>query len=955
MTATHKKKLIESALPLPEINDASAYDKMPGIGPHPKGIHHWWARLPLPTARAVLFSSVVDDPEAHPEKWPTEAEQNAERERLFDIVRRMMAKKLHDAPEVYAEARTELLKHCEGKLPPVFDPFAGGGSIPLEANRIGFESYAGDLNPVAVLLNKCNLELAPKWVDQAPVNPVDRGQVGGSDAWHGTDGLAADVKYYGSLVRDRAVKEIGHFYPKAHLPKQRGGGEADVIAWVWSRTVASPNPAARGVHVPLASTFVLSSTKGKETITQVQTYTDSPTDWQFRICANRPTSDELQNAKLGTKAGKAQDFICAISKAPIQRSYIQSEGKAGRLSIQLQTIVADGRRGRVYLDPVDEHLQAAEIVDQAGAVSEARETILAGPLPTRAEITGGVCTAYGLNTWGHLYTDRQILALLTLGDLIRETRKQITADASGSGMDKVHSEAYSNAISTFLSLAIDRCADFNNTLCRWSPSNQKVMNLFGKQALPMVFDFAEANILGKSVGAWTTCCDYVATCIRTISPNNSVKSTSNQIDAANNINSISDILISTDPPYYNNISYATLSDFFYVWLRRNIGDLYPEIFGTMLVPKMPELIAAPNRFDGDPVKAKDHFERGFKNAFSALRERMDPRFPLSVYYAFKQDDDVVINSASEETDGAVIDLTTGWETLLEALISSGFQITGTWPVRASQRWRMVSMGTNALASYIVLACRSRPEDAPQIASNQFRNELKRTLPAALRHLQQGNIAPVDFAQAAIGPGMAVYSKYSRILDSAGQAMTVRTALGIVNQALTEVLSELEDDFDNETRWAISWFEQNGFSEDDYGDAELLSKAKVTSVEGLHQAGIVKRGGGKVRLLAPPELPSDWDPASDNRLTVWEMTHHLLRLYHFEKTGDEATAALLRKIGSQGEVARELAYRLHNISERKKWSQEAQGYNALVLGWPEIARLAREMPATPETPAQGTLI
>ena len=954
MTATHKKKLIEVALPLPEINDASAYDKMPGIGPHPKGIHHWWARLPLPTARANLFASVVDDPEAHPEKWPTEEEQNAERERLFDILRRMMGKKLHEAPEVYAEARAEMLKHCDGKLPVVFDPFAGGGSIPLEANRMGFESHAGDLNPVAVLLNKCNLEIAPRWIDQAPVNPFDRDQIG-EDAWHGTDGLAADVKYYGALIWEQAQKEIGHLYPKAHLPKERGGGQADVVAWIWSRTVSSSNPAARGVHVPLASTFVLSSKKGKEAIVLVQKCSDSPTGWQFRVCSDGPTSEELKNARLGTKAGKAQDFICALNKTPIQRSYIQAEGKAGRLGAQLQTIVAGGPSGRVYLDPVEEHVQAAQIDDQKEVVSEARETLLSGPLPTRAEITGGVCTAYGLNTWGHLFTDRQTLALLKLGDLVEETGRTIRADASKAGMNERQTDAYMKSILTFLSLAIDRCADFNNTLCRWSASNQKVMNLFGKQALPMVFDFAEANILGESVGSWKTCCNYVATCIRTIAPNKSAKSKSSQIDAASETDSAREILVSTDPPYYNNISYATLSDFFYVWLRRTIGNLYPSIFGTMLVPKMPELIAAPNRFGGDPVKAKEHFENGFKRSFSSLRERMDSRFPLSVYYAFKQDDDFAIGSTSEDADSSSVDLTTGWETLLEALVSSGFQITGTWPVRASQKWRMVSMGSNALASYIVLACRPRPEDAPQIASNQFRTELKRTLPVALRHLQQGNIAPVDFSQAAIGPGMAVYSRYSRILDSSGKGMTVRTALGIINQSLTEVLSELEDDFDNDTRWAISWFEQYGFSEGDYGDAELLSKAKVTTVEGLHQAGIVKRGGGKVRLLAPSELPADWDPQSDRRLTVWEMTHHLLRLYHFEEAGDEATGTMLRRIGSEGEVARELAYRLHNISERMKWSREAQGYNALVLGWPEIARLAREIPAAPMAQAQGSLI
>ena len=941
------------ALPLPEINDASAYDKMPGIGPHPKGIHHWWARLPLPTARAILFASVVDDPEAHPEKWPTEEKQNAERERLFDILRRMMGKKLHEAPEVYAEARAEMLKHCDGKLPAVFDPFAGGGSIPLEANRLGFEAHAGDLNPVAVLLNKCNLEIAPQLVDRPPVNPEDRKRIGGGEAWQGTEGLAADVRYYGNLVKERAIEEIGHLYLKVSLADKHGVREANVIAWIWSRTVASPNPAARGMHVPLASTFVLSSKKDREVVTSLELQDGEASSWRFRVSNAQVSKEELNDAKLGTKAGKAQDFICGITKTPIQRSYVQAEGKAGRLGARLQAIVADGSSGRVYLSATDEHEKASHLAEGSTSVSDARETLLAGPLPTRAKITGGVCTAYGLNTWGHLFTDRQILALLTLGNLVREARKQIERDASQAGMSTPEIEQHVIAVSTFLALAIDRCSDFNNSLCRWSPSNQKVMNLFGKQALPMVFDYAEANILGNSVGAWKTCFEYVASCIKTISTNCNIICTAKQIDAAKISNGIKNIMVSTDPPYYNNISYATLSDFFYVWLRRNVGDVFVDIFATVLVPKLPELIAAPNRFDGDPIRAKDHFESGFKQSFSALRERMDSRFPLTVYYAFKQDDN--ISSENDEDDTEVIDLTTGWETLLEALISSGFQITGTWPVRASQKWRMVSMGTNALASYIVLACRPRPDDALQIASNQFRNELKRTLPTALRHLQQGNIAPVDFAQAAIGPGMAVYSRHSRILDLSGKAMTVRTALGIINQALTEVLSELEDDFDADTRWAIAWFEQNGFSDGDYGDAELLSKAKVTAVAGLQQAGIVASKGGKVRLLSPGDLPADWDPASDKRLTVWEMTHHLLRLYHLEKAGDEATAALLRKIGSQGEVARELAYRLHNISERKKWSQEAQGYNALVLGWPEIARLAREMPAAAQAPSQGTLI
>ncbi|MGQ0591309.1 MAG: DUF1156 domain-containing protein [Gammaproteobacteria bacterium] len=465
----------------------------------------------------------------------------------------------------------------------------------------------------------------------------------------------------------------------------------------------------------------------------------------------------------------------------------------------------------------------------------------------------------------------------------------------------------------------------------------------------MVWDFTEANILGDSVGGWSTCSEYVADCIEVLTEGSSKIGRARQIDAARSSDDLSKLLVSTDPPYYDNVPYADIADFFYVWLRRTIGDVYPDLFSTMLVPKMPELTASPGRFKGDKEQAKEHFELGFRKAFTALRDKMDPRFPLTVYYAFKQDDED--SGSVESKDEVGVDLTTGWETLLEALISSGFQITATWPVRASQAWRLRAMGANALASYIVLACRPRAADAPQAASPQFRQELKRSLPSALRHLLQGNIAPVDFAQAAIGPGMAVYSRYSRILESNGKAMTVRGALGLINQMLTEVLSEQEDELDADTRWALAWFEQYGFGTGDFGNAELFSKAKVTSVSGLQRAGIIFSKGGEVRLLRSDELSEDWDPATVQQPTVWEMTHHLLRVYYHEKAGDAATASLLRRIGAAGEVARDLAYRLFNLCEKRKFSQEALGYNALVLGWPEIARLARQTGA----PQQAELL
>jgi len=932
---TNRKKLIEVALPLPEINDASAYDKMPGIGPHPKGIHHWWARLPLPTARAILFASVVDDPQCHPEKWPTEEAQNAERERLFDVIRKMMAKRMHDSPDIYAEAEAEMLRHTEGKLPTVFDPFAGGGSIPLEANRLGFSAQAGDLNPVAVLLNKCNLEIAPKWLERSPVNPEDRRQIGGSESKQGTQGLAADVRHYGKRIQDNARAKISFLYPRIQLPKHLGGKEANVIAWIWARTVASPNPAAQGKHVPLISTYWLSSKKGGEAWLEPVVDKVKGTfrfEVQTGVVTNRAT------VAVGTKNGRG-GFRCLLTDAPIPFDYIRTEGQQGRLGLMMIAVVADLPRGRTYVAANEEQIKVAN----SASPSEFPET----DLPEDA--LGFRIQNYGIRKHWQMFTQRQLIAMVTISDLVKTIDQDVKNDALDAQMSQDEAVDYSLTVKTFLALAMDRCSDFNNALCRWSPSNQKVMNLMGRQAIPMIWDFSEANIVGDSVGAWSTCSEYVADCIEVIASGRAGQGQARQIDAATGANGIHNLLVSTDPPYYDNIGYAALSDFFYIWLRRTIGPNYPDLFSTVLVPKLPELTASPGLFEGDKEKAKEHFEAGFRSALSALRGKMDPRFPLTVYYAFKQDDEE--NSGEEDSDNSSgVDLTTGWETLLTALIFTGFQITGTWPVRASQAWRMRAMGSNALASYIVLVCRPRSANAPQTDRRSFIAELKRDLPTSLRRLQQGNIAPVDLAQAAIGPGMAIYSRYSRILESGGDAMTVRAALSLINQTLTEVLSELEDEFDAETRWAIPWFDQHGFIEGDFGDAELLSKAKVTSVSSLQQMQIIYSKAGKVRLLRPEELSPNWKPTAGKKVSVWEMTHHLLRAYYHDKAGDVVSGGLLRSFGPDGELARELAYQLFHVCEKRKRSQEAQAYNALVLGWPEIARLAREGGITSEQQA-----
>lgn len=946
MTQKPPRKLIEVALPLPEINDASSYDKMPGIGPHPKGIHHWWARLPLPSARAVLFASVVTDPEDDP-VWKDKSaeEQDAERERLFGILRRLMGKKLHEHPEVYEEARQEMLRHCGGNLPPVLDPFSGGGSIPLEAARLGFEAHAADLNPVAVLLNKCNLELAPRWAGRAPVNPDDRTGQHKSQIWKGTHGLAADVRYYGRLVRARAQEKIGHLYPKVSLPKEHGGGEANVIAWLWARTVASQDPAARGAHVPLITSFWLNAPRKdkKPPFAWLEPIVDRVAGtYRFEVKTGTPTDKAAVRA--GTKMGR-RTFRCLLSGEPLEYNYTRAQAKAQKVGYVLTCIIAESKRGRVYLSADAEH----ERLGRVNSATWKPEQLVTTPCHDVDRLP-----MYGMPMWGDAFTPRQLTALSTLSDLLMAVRADIERDAIAAGMSANDAADYAKAVGTFLALIQDRCADFNNAVCRWKATGQQTIQLYARQAIPMVWDFVEANIMGEKAVCWLTAVDICADAIEAIGTGKESVGDAKQVDAANGAIGVNGLLVSTDPPYYDNIGYAALSDFFYVWLRRSLGELYPELFSTILVPKTRELTASQERFAGDREKAKEHFESGFRHTFAKLRDRIDVRFPLTVYYAFKQNDD---EESGEDDDGeetSGVDLTTGWETLLEALISSGFAITATWPLRASQSWRLLSMGSNALASYIVLACRPRPAEAPRVGRNTFVAELKRELPPALRHLQQGNVAPVDFAQAAIGPGMAVFSRYAAVLESSGKPMTVRTALGLINGLKDELLGESVEDLDKDTRWAVTWYQETGFNWGEAGQANLLATAQATAVNGLQAAGIITVSGNRVRLLRAEELPADWDPREDTRLTVWEMTHQLLRLYYHERRGDQTTAELLRKLGPRADVARDLAYKLFTVAENKKRSADAQSYNALVLGWPELARLAQALP--PErVETQGQLL
>jgi len=943
-----RRKLIEVALPLEAINAASTREKSIRHG-HPSTLHLWWARRPLAAARAVIFAQMVDDPSSVPELFPTEAEQQEERERLFKIIERLVQWENTTNEEVLEEARAEIWKSwrraCADnadhpranelfdpeKLPAFHDSFAGGGSLPLEAQRLGLEAYASDLNPVAVLINKAMIEIPPRFAGLPPVNPRARADKAlFSREWKGAQGLAEDVRYYGEWMRNEAEKRIGHLYPKIRITaemaaerpdlKPYAGQELTVIAWIWARTVKSPNPAFAHVDVPLASTFMLSTKAGKEAYVEPVVEGDS---YRFTVKVGKPKYPE--RAKRGTKLARGANFECLMSGTPIAGDYIKAEGKAGRMRARLMAIVAEGERGRVYLSPTREHEAIARNANPAWKPEQ--------PLPDDPRSFWTV--QYGLTTYGDLFTPRQLVALTTFSDLVGEAMAQARRDALAAGLPDdptplrdggTDATAYAEAVGVYLAFAVDKGTDYWSTICSWHSSKELIRNTFGRQAIPMTWDYAETNPFSASAGNAMSGVLWAEKAISMFPA--TVPSFASQGDARNQHLS-SDKLISTDPPYYDNIGYADLSDFFYVWLRRSLRSVYPELFATLAVPKAEELVATPYRH-GSKESAETFFLNGMTQAMRRLVEQAHPAFPITIYYAFKQ----------SETESAEGTSSTGWETFLDAVIWAGFGISGTWPMRTELGNRMIGSGTNALASSIVLVCRKRPDNAPTATRREFLAALKAELPAALRHLQEGNIAPVDLAQAAIGPGMAIYTRYSKVLDAEGNPVGVRDALMLINQVLDETLAEQEGDFDADTRFAIAWFEQHGFAEGEYGVADILSKAKNTSLDGLEKAGVVQKGRGKVRLLAANELSESWDPATDERFTYWEAVHHLIRV--LEAGGEGAAAELVAKLGSKAETARELAYRLYAIAERKKRASEALQYNSLVQSWPEITRLARQV-------------
>ncbi|HRQ45534.1 MAG TPA: DUF1156 domain-containing protein [Rhodocyclaceae bacterium] len=953
------KKLIEVALPLDAINAACAYEKMPGIGAHPRGIHLWWARRPLAAARAVIFAQMVNDPgyERHLGRGVNKEKAALERERLFKIIEDLVQWENINNEEVLTRAREEIWKcwretcalnkgHPQAaelfnpdKLPAFHDPFAGGGALPLEAQRLGLESYASDLNPVAVTINKAMIEIPPRFAGRAPVGPVPAGdkQVRLHNDWSGARGLAEDVRRYGAWLLSDANKRLGQIYPRieisgsvvaertdlAHLQ----GKELKPIAWLWARTVKSPNPAFAHVDVPLVSSFVLSNKQGKEIYVQPVINGES---YQFKVVLGKPGKDAENGTKVGSKGA---NFLCLLSKAPISGAYIKAEAKAGRIGQRLMAIVAEGPRSRLYLSPTEEHEAAA-----SSAIPQWRPDV-----EFFQQALGFRVGNYGMSKWSDLFTPRQLATLDTLSSLIASVVQKVKQDAltqgfacDGRGLDAGGSGAlsYAQAIAVFLAFAVDRCADFSNTVTRWVPGNQKVMNLFGKQAIAMTWDFPEAAMLENTVGGFLPAASYIADCIQTL-PRSGGAGFSLQESASTNTTSANKV-VSTDPPYYDNIGYADLSDFFYVWLRRGIREIFPSIFATVAVPKAEELVATPARHGGSD-SAESFFLDGMARAIKRLADQAHPAFPVTIYYAFKQSD----------TNGEAGTSSSGWETFLAAVLEAGFAITGTWPLRSEQSSRIRGLSSNALASSVVLVCRKRRKDAGTTSRREFIRELNAVLPEALMDMTRGGInspvAPVDLSQAIIGPGMAIFSQYAAVLEADGKPMSVRTALQLINRFLAE------DDFDHDTQFCLHWFEGQGWATGKYGEADVLARAKGTSVAGLTDAGVVASGKGDLRLLKWAEMPRDWNPETDTRVPVWEALHQMIRALN--QDGETAAGALLARMPARAEPIRALAYRLYTLCERKGWAEDARAYNELITAWSGVERGASEVG---HVGAQGSL-
>ncbi len=964
MTAP-RKKLIEVSIPLEAINVASAREKSIRHG-HPSTLHLWWARRPLAACRAVLFAQLVDDPSSWPDRFLTEEAQEIERKRLHKIIERMVPWEASNDEVILNEARWEIarsvawglgeepppkgdgkaiLDYLQIKAPPVYDPFSGGGSIPLEAQRLGLRAYGSDLNPVAVLIGKALVEIPPKFAGRPPINPKSRAEFKRGGKWQGkgAQGLAEDVRYYGQWLRDEAEKRIGHLYPKAKLPH---GSEATVVAWLWARTVRSPDPAAKGAMVPLVSSFMLSTKEGKAAWVEPVIDTAAPDGWRFEVKTGALSKADEKLRAEGTKSGRAM-FRCVLTGANIGGAYIDEEAQAGRMSARLMAIVAEGQRSRTYLSPVLDHERAAELalrhVEEHGDEMDLPRQKCRGTFASNAQ-----GRRYCFKTFADYFTARQLIALTTFSDLVSEARDRVLADARTAGLADddapLHTggsgmTAYADALATYLAFAVSKSSTRSCSLAIWEAGMGRLAGAMGRQGLTMQWSFAETNPIAGAGGDIAGTAVSVAENLQNLGIGG-VGSIKNLV-AQKNTYSTEPVLISSDPPYYDNIGYADLSDFFYVWLKRSMSSIWPALFRRLITPKDEELIATPYRHTGRD-EAEVFFMKGMGEALNAMRKAATDQAPLAIYYAFKQSE-----VAQEGITSA------GWASFLQAVVDAGLGVDGTWPIR-TEATNALKANMNALASSIVLVCRKRAVNAPVAARAEFIRVLKRELPNAIDDIRKAGVGPVDMQQSVIGPGMGVFTRYGKVLEDDDSAMSVKTALSLINRVWEEIENDLDTNFDPETQVALAWFATYGFDTRSSGELITLANAKNIPISALFSSGIFADLQGKAGLIKRDDLPRDWSPTTDKTPTIWECTQHTARVLNAPDGGGEAAGRLVAQMGPKAADAQKLAYRLFEIATQKKRSAEALIYNELAQEWTKLEDIASNLEPLGHRPgaAQG---
>lgn len=950
MTTSIRKKLIEVSIPLEAINAASKKQKAPKG--YPTALHKYWAQRPLAACRAILFSQLVDDPSAWPHRFPTPESQDAERKRLHKIIERLVPWEKSNDVDTLNEARWEIarsiawglgeepparrdgkaiLDYLQTKAPPVYDPFSGGGSIPLEAQRLGLRAYGSDLNPVAVLIGKALVEIPPNFGGKPPVNPkaqaeLKRGRWNGK----GAQGIAEDVRYYGMWMRDEAERRIGHLYPKAKLPN---GSGATVIAWLWARIVRSPDPAAKGAQVPLVSSFMLSTKEGKKAWVEPVIDLVAPDGWRFEVKTGPLSKRDEERLKKGTKTGRGTHFRCILTGAAIAPDYVREEGSAGRLGARLMAIVAEADRGRIYLSPTTDH--------EAVAASARPDDISGLDVEMPENPRWFSPPGYGIKRYADLFTPRQLVALTMFSNLVAEARDKVLADAWATDLlndgTPLHSggigaTAYADAIATYLAFVVDRAADYGSTLATWLTDDNAIRGTFGRQALPMTWDFCEGSYFGDSSAAITTILKTISDVIahQQLSGVGAVS----QVDASKNGYPVRPCIINTDPPYYDNIGYAELSDFFYVWLRRSLSSVWPELFRRLTAPKAEELVATPYRHGGR-AEAESFFMNGMGEALKAMRSAATDNEPVAIFYAFKQ----------SETGGEGI-TSAGWSSFLQAVVEAGLAVDGTWPLRTESGGRLVGNKTNALASSIILVCRKLDQNASIATRAEFIRTLKRELPEAIDDIRKAGVGPVDMQQSVIGPGMGIFTRYSKVLEDDDSAMSVRTALALINRAWEEIENELEANFDAETQVALAWFSTYGFDAKPSGELITLANAKNIPLNALFSSTVFQDHHGKAGLTPRGKLPEHWEIAANRSPTVWECLQHTIRILKAEGGGADAAGKLVAQMGPKANEVRLLAERLYLIAAQKGWQQEALAYNELAQEWATLEEFALNL-TTPD--------